>query len=163
MRPVTALVLLLLANVDDVIAKDAGHLGAQNTVGDVLRHPAFAGFGRLILPWDDRAYDEERGLSRIASLLPYHSHVIRMSVAGALNRMIDDVNRRQDHLLSTSTPRRRSGQSQRNEHGLFFFRGRPERRLPLSPQVAGSPMWAPSTKAFPMRWRSAGRDTTPSS
>jgi hypothetical protein len=25
---------------------------------DLLNHPAFAGFAPLILPWDDRAYDD---------------------------------------------------------------------------------------------------------
>jgi hypothetical protein len=52
-----------------------GHLSVASSVRDVLNHPAFAGHGRRILPWDDRAYDEDTRLSNIASLLPYHSHV----------------------------------------------------------------------------------------
>ena len=35
-----------------------GHLNTNDTIGDILNHPAFAGFGRLILPWDDRTYLE---------------------------------------------------------------------------------------------------------
>jgi len=35
----------------DVIAGQSGRLGVQNTIGDLLRHPAFTGFARLILPW----------------------------------------------------------------------------------------------------------------
>jgi hypothetical protein len=29
-------------------------LDASSTVGDILDHPAFAGFARLILPWDGK-------------------------------------------------------------------------------------------------------------
>src|SRR4051794_28719817 len=74
-------------------AGDSGirHLRAENTIGDVLRHPAFAGFARLTLPWDDRAYDEQTRLSAIGTLLPFHSHVDAASTVGALNRLIDDA------------------------------------------------------------------------
>ena len=58
-----------------VSATRGGHLGAQSTLRDILRHPSFAGFSRLLLPWDDRAYDEQMPLTRIGSLLPYHTHV----------------------------------------------------------------------------------------
>jgi hypothetical protein len=77
---VTALVLSLLGGVLDgrpegeappgardtgVRATRSGHLGAQSTLRDVLRHPSFAGFGHRLLPWDDRAYDEQMPLTRI--------------------------------------------------------------------------------------------------
>ena len=54
-----------------------GHRTPQSTIGDILRHPAFAGFSRLLLPWDDRAYDEKLPLTRVGSLLPYHITWIR--------------------------------------------------------------------------------------
>lgn len=72
-RAVTALVLSLLTNVPDgrpqagassevrntdVSADRGGHLRTDSTIRDILRHPAFAGIGHLILPWDDRADDE---------------------------------------------------------------------------------------------------------
>src|SRR5512145_3232540 len=68
------------------------HLSVDHSIRDVLNHPAFAGHGRLILPWDDRTYDEDMRLSNIGSLLPYHSHVRPDVVVGALNHLIDDVN-----------------------------------------------------------------------
>ena len=67
-----------------VSASAYDHLRPQSTVGDILRHPAFAGFARLILPWDGRAYDEGLALTGIGSLLPYHSHVDPDTVASAL-------------------------------------------------------------------------------
>jgi hypothetical protein len=68
------------------------HLSANDTIRDLLAHPAFAGFGRLLLPWDDRTYDDRMPLRNISSLLPYHSHVDPATVVSALNHMIDDVN-----------------------------------------------------------------------
>jgi acetyl esterase/lipase len=137
---VTALVLSLLTNVPDgrpqalassnerhinVSAKGGGHLGVQSTLRDILRHPSFAGFSRLILPWDDRAYDEDMRLTRISSLLPYHSHVDPETVASALNRMIDDAARGQTVFYSFYSETQRKQQPERANTGLFFFRGRP--------------------------------------
>ncbi len=68
------------------------HLNADDSLRDLLAHPAFAGFAKLLLPWDGRRYDDAMRLSDIGSLLPYHSHVNPETVVGALNRMIDDVN-----------------------------------------------------------------------
>jgi hypothetical protein len=46
-------------------------LRVDDTVGKLLAHPAFAGFGRLLLPWDDRRVDTSMRLGEIGSLLPY--------------------------------------------------------------------------------------------
>jgi hypothetical protein len=50
-------------------------LRVDDTIGSLLSHPAFVGFARLLLPWDDRPYDEKTSLRDIASFLPYHTHV----------------------------------------------------------------------------------------
>ncbi len=70
----------------------AAHLTADDNIGDLLRHPAFSGYSRLLLPCDDRSYDETMRLRDIGSLLPYHSHVDPGTVVAGLNRLIDDVN-----------------------------------------------------------------------
>jgi hypothetical protein len=67
------------------------HLAPQDRIRDVLRHPAFQGYARLVLPWGDRSYDEGMRLSEIGSLLPYHSHVEPIVVVDGMNRIIDDV------------------------------------------------------------------------
>ena len=65
------------------------HLTADDTIGDLLNHPAFAGFGRLLLPWDDRGYDQDMPLRNVGALLPYHSHVDPKTVVTALNHMVE--------------------------------------------------------------------------
>jgi hypothetical protein len=59
---------------------------------DILKHPAFAGFARLVLPSDDRRSDVNMPLRNVGSLLPYHTHVHPAIVVSALSRTIDDAN-----------------------------------------------------------------------
>ena len=117
-----------------------GHLGVESTIGDLLRHPAFAGFARLILPWDDRAYDEQMPLTRIGSLLPYHSHVDPETVASALNRMIDEAARGKTVFYRFYSEAQRQQEPAREQHGTVLLprtsrravRGRlPRRRILL--------------------------------
>jgi acetyl esterase/lipase len=105
-------------------ARYGGHLGMTSTIRDILHHPAFAGFSQLILPWDDRAYDEDMPLSRIGSLLPYHSHVDPETVASALNRMIDDAANGRTVFYRFYSEAQMQEQPAKRNTGLFFFRGR---------------------------------------
>ena len=101
-----------------------GHLTVDSSIRDLLSHAAFAGFGRLILPWDDRAYDESMRLSNIGSLLPYHSHVNPGDVVTALNRMIDDASNGKTVFYDFYAGAQKQQPSGENT-GLFFFRGKP--------------------------------------
>ncbi len=78
-----------------------------------------------MLPWDDRAYDEHMPLTRIGSLLPYHSHVDPETVTGALNRMIDDADNGNTVFYRFYAEAQRREEPARSNTGLFFFRGRP--------------------------------------
>jgi acetyl esterase/lipase len=103
----------------------AVHLHIDDTIGDVLEHPAFAGFGRLLLPWDDRRYETTMRLREIGSLLPYHTHVDPSVVVSSLNRMIDDaaVGRTVFHDFYTDAEKK--AEPSRRNTGLVFFRGKP--------------------------------------
>ncbi len=101
------------------------HLTPEHRIRDILNHPAFAGFGRRLLPWDGRDYDDDMRLSNIGSLLPYHSHVAPDVVVRALNRMIDDASRGQPVFYEFYTRAQKQDQPAREHTGLFFFRGKP--------------------------------------
>ena len=101
------------------------HLDAGSSMGDLLGHPAFRGFARLVLPWDGRGYDEGMRLREIGSLLPYHSHVDPVVAVAALNRMVDDANAGRTVFYDFHTEAQKQGQPARADTGLFFFRGRP--------------------------------------
>jgi acetyl esterase/lipase len=101
-----------------------GHLNVGHRIRDVLNHPAFAGHGRLILPWDDRSYDQDMRLSNIGSLLPYHSHVSPDVVVRALNHMIDDANSGKAVFFDFYTEAQKRAEPSKAHTGLFFFRGK---------------------------------------
>ena len=100
-------------------------LSASSRLSELLNHPAFDGFSRLLLPWDDRSYDGEMRLSDIGTLLPYHSQVVPDVVVGALNRMIGDVNTGQRIFFDFYTEAQKQVDPSKRPTGLFFLRGKP--------------------------------------
>lgn len=90
------------------------HLTTENTVADVVSHPAFKGFGRYILPLEWR-YDPQMKLKNIPSLLPYHNYVDAARAVGYINDMIDMAGRG-DRLYYPLG---------RKDAALFFFPGKP--------------------------------------
>lgn len=91
------------------------HLTPDNTIADVVNHPAFKGYGRYILPLE-RRYDPDMKLRDIPSLLPYHNYVDAGRAVGYINEMIDIV-ARGDKLYYPLG---------RKDAGLFFFPGKPD-------------------------------------
>ena len=102
-----------------------GHLRVAGSIGDVLTHPAFVGFGRLLLPWDDRRYDSAMPLKDVGSLLPYHTHVAPAVVVSSLNRLIDDANAGRMVFYNIYTDAQMDAEPSRRNTGMFFFRGKP--------------------------------------
>jgi len=101
------------------------HLSVDSTIRDVIAHPAFTGFGRLIFPWDDRTPDLNMQLREIGALLPYHSKVNPVDVVSALNRMIDDASGGKKIFYDFYTEAQKKAEATKRNAGLFFFRGRP--------------------------------------
>jgi acetyl esterase/lipase len=106
-------------------APPGAHLRVTDRIGEILAHPAFAGFGRLLLPWDDRRYDTAMPLSDVGSLLPYHTHVVPAVVVSSLNRLIDDANVGRTVCYDIYTDAEMNAKPSRRHTGLFFFRGTP--------------------------------------
>lgn len=98
----------------------SSRLRVDDTVGNLLAHPAFAGFGRLLLPWDDRRVDTSMRLSEIGSLLPYHSHVDPAVVVSSLNRMIDDAAAGRTIFHDFYSTEEKEADPSRRNTGLFF-------------------------------------------
>ena len=115
-----------IADTDAVVnPTERVHLDAKSPLRDLLRHPAFRGFASLILPWDDRGYDESMPLANMGSLLPYHTHVEPQIVVTGLNRMIDDTTSGRTVFYRFYSELQVQQAPTKERTGLFFFRGRP--------------------------------------
>lgn len=101
------------------------HVRPEDSIGDLLRHPAFAGFSHRLLPWDERAYDEAMPVKDISQLLPYHTQVEPSVVVASINRMVDDANAGLPVFYNFYSEARRQADPTLNNTGLFFFRGKP--------------------------------------
>lgn len=100
-------------------------LTIDSRIDDLLKHPAFKSFGRLLLPWDDRPHDATLKLKNIGTLLPYHSHVDAGVVVSSLNRLIDDAAAGQTIFYDIYSDAEKRAEPTRADTGLFFLRGKP--------------------------------------
>lgn len=105
--------------------KKYAHISNNNTVRDVVNHPAFQGFSWFILPLDGGTYDENRKLTHVSSLLPYHGHVNPDAVVAPINYMIDEVNNGETIFYDFYTQQQKQDEPSKKSTGLFFFRGKP--------------------------------------
>ncbi|MBL0291981.1 MAG: alpha/beta hydrolase [Betaproteobacteria bacterium] len=101
------------------------HLSMDDRLGDLMAHPAFAGFAPLLLPRTDLEIDQNAKLGRIGSLLPYHQNVEPSDVVKGLNRLIDDAGAGRQVFFDIYTESEKQQEPSRKQTGLFFFRGRP--------------------------------------
>lgn len=102
------------------------HLTTNNKVIDIVNHPAFKGFGELLLPHDDNSGYDDTQLRNVGSLMPYHSHVEPNDVLAALNHMIDEENDGKTIFYNFYTAEKKQQDPGKKNTGLFFFRGDPE-------------------------------------
>ncbi len=97
-------------------------LKIDDSLYDVVNHPAFQGFGQYILPWDnDDSYGTQ--LNDVSSILPLHNCVDPNMVVGAINHMIDEVGSGKTIFYDFYTNQQKQKDLTKESAGLFFFRG----------------------------------------
>jgi acetyl esterase/lipase len=108
-----------------IVSKNKGQMNTNSSIQDVVNHPSFKGFGQFILPLDHPAYDGNMQLSRVGSLLPYHSNVEPEAVVETINYMIDQVAEGKIIFCNFYTERQKEENPAKRNTGLFFFKGNP--------------------------------------
>jgi len=102
------------------------HLTTSHTVRDMVNHPAFEGFGTYMLPRDENTHYYDTRLSRVGSLMPYHSHVDPAIVVGAINHLIDEVGDGKAVFYDFYTDEQKQQDPSKRSTGLFLSRGNPD-------------------------------------
>lgn len=124
-------------------------LTPESSLGDLMRHPAFAGFARLLLPWDDRGFDPDMPLSGVAALAPYHSHVDADVAIAGLNRLIADATAGRTIFYDVYTEAQKRAEPAKANTGLFFLRGRPGAPFAVIAPGGGFQYVASTHEGFP--------------
>src|SRR4030095_2122599 len=123
--------LLLMLSLPDCIQEGMeaqtknDHLTTNHFVRDVVNHPAFQGFGELMLPWEDNTIYFGTRLNQVGSLMPYHGHVDAEGVVSALNHMIDEAGVGKTIFYDFYTEWQKQEDPTKKYTGLFFYRGKP--------------------------------------
>lgn len=110
---------------EDNISMDT-HLTTSNFVQDIGKHPAFMGFGDLLLTSDNNTRYYNTPISNIGLLMPYHNAVHPEEEVVALNRLIDDVNNNKTIFYRFYSEDQIKQDPRKNNTGLFFYRGDPD-------------------------------------
>lgn len=101
------------------------HLKPDNTIRELLEHPAFSGFGHNLLTRESDLRQTDLTLRQTARLMPYHGNVDTGTVINALNTMIDSAGAGRTLFYDFYTEQQRRDDPSKNATGLFFFRGKP--------------------------------------
>ncbi|MDF1555422.1 MAG: alpha/beta hydrolase [Deferrisomatales bacterium] len=101
------------------------HVTTGDSVRHLVNHPAFEGFGRLLLPRENDAYSSDISLQNIQSLMPYHGQVDPDAVVGAVNHMIDEAADGKTIFYDFYNRQKKREDPTKEHTGLFFYRGEP--------------------------------------
>ena len=117
--------MLIIACSENTYGQNSSHLTANNTVGDIVSHHAFSGFGERMLPQDNNSSNYNTRLANVSALMPYHQNVNPADVVNALNQMIDEVQNNKIIFYDFYTAGQKRTNRAAENTGLFFFRGKP--------------------------------------
>lgn len=101
------------------------HISLDDSIYDVIDHPAFQGYGHLIFPWDDT--DRYAGLTMrdAPSLHIWHTNMDAAVMVDGVNRMIDDLNDGKTVFYDFYSEQEKADDPTKILTGMFFFRGDP--------------------------------------
>ncbi|MBK5722183.1 alpha/beta hydrolase, partial [Dysgonomonas sp. Marseille-P4677] len=101
------------------------HLTTNDYVRDIVNHPAFEGFGELLLTYDNNTSYYDTRLSNVGSLMPYHGNIRPDIVLDAVNYLIDEVGQGKTIFYDIYTEQQKQQNPAKRNTGIFFYRGNP--------------------------------------
>jgi acetyl esterase/lipase len=163
-----ALILLIFCSAAGIISSEAitdkkaasvktstkmySRLYIENYIRDISQHPAFEGFGNLLLPYDDNSAYLDTRLNRIGSLMPYHGNVHPAIILDSVNHLIDEVNKGNTIFYSFYTDAQKKNDPDKKNTGLFFYRGKPNAPFAIVCPGGGFSYVGSLHEGFPIAW-----------
>ena len=101
-------------------------VNADTRLLDVVEQPAFAGFGRFLLPTRRGLPDGSLTLRDAGYPLPYHTHVEVDTSVDVINSLLAAVDAGQTVFYDIYSEAAKAADPAKADTGLFFFRGEPD-------------------------------------
>ena len=129
------------ASVDDLFPE-------ASQVQDIIKDPAFGGFGRLIFP-ADRPIDDELTLENLDDILVWYSHVNPERSVSIVNEMKKRIQDGEQIFYDIYTEEEKKEDPAKENTGLFFFRGTPGEKVAIVNAGGGFAYVAAMHDSFP--------------
>ena len=97
-------------------------------VADVMNHPVFRGYGRLLFPVDF-SIPKNMKLGEIDELMPYHNYVRTDTTVKTVKHLINRVGKGGTVFYDIYTEKEKKADPQKKNTGLIFFKGKPGRKF----------------------------------
>ena len=126
-----------------------GEYTADSLISDVIRDPAFEGYGHLLFPVDAGYYSGDT-LGELQ--LTWYHNIDPEKTVEIVNYLKSRAQAGETVFYDIYTQQEKQADPEKENTGLFFFKGTPGENLPCATRAVALPMWAPCKTASPMRW-----------
>ena len=120
----------------------------ESKIQDVLRDPAFEGFGRLIFPVN-LELEETLTLNDVGKHLIWYSHVNPDRTVSIVNEMKERVQAGEQIFYDIYTDKEKAEDPSKENTGLFYFRGNPGEKFAVINAGGGFMYMAAMHDSFP--------------
>ena len=115
---------------DHVNMEAAQDFTLDTKVQDVMNDPAFEGYGRLIFPANMKI-DASLTLEDVEEILPWYSEINPDRTVSIVNEMKSRVQNGEQIFYDIYTAEEKAADPDKEDTGLFFFRGNPGERFAI--------------------------------
>lgn len=99
-------------------------------ITDVMNHPVFRGYGRLLFPVDF-SISKNRRLSEIDELMPYHNYIRTGITVKTVKNLINRAGKGETVFYNIYTAKEKKADPQKKDTGLIFFKGKPGKKVAI--------------------------------
>lgn len=125
-----------------------GDFTADTRVVDVMEDPAFGDFGRLLFPVD-RTISDSLELKDVGSILTWYNNVNPDRTVSIVNELKDRAESGEQIFYDIYTEEEKEQDPEKENTGLFFFRGEPGQKFAIANAGGGFAYVAAMHDSFP--------------
>lgn len=141
------------------MAQESGPFTTDTPIEDVKNDPVFGDYGRLLFPVEDW-YTSGTTLGELQ--LTWYSNIDPEETVEIVNTLWQRASEGETVFYDIYTDEEKAVDPEKEDTGLFFFKGEPGRNSPCATPAGALPMWGPCRTASLTLWSSPSGAITPS-